>query len=97
MIWWLWKCDQLRPSPANWPRGQENEIDAKLTLIRVCLHHIVRGLKIYVFLLHSGGFVHGDLHEVNMMVLKDEIKLHQGHGEMVLDLDWSGKVGESTI
>jgi serine/threonine protein kinase len=39
--------------------------------------------------LHQAGYVHGDIHDVNIMVQGD------GSGFMLLDFDWAGKIGEA--
>lgn len=44
--------------------------------------------------LHEGGFVHGDLRSVNLMVRKGEIEPEQGLGVMILDFDWAGEEGK---
>jgi len=39
--------------------------------------------------LHSGGFVHGDIHNTNLLV-----KMDGGSGVLIVDFDWAGKAGE---
>jgi thiamine kinase-like enzyme len=39
--------------------------------------------------LHQAGYVHGDVHNRNIMVKKDG-----GQGFKLVDFDWSGRIGE---
>ncbi|CAG8704869.1 15526_t:CDS:1, partial [Acaulospora colombiana] len=47
-------------------------------------------------ILHSGGFVHGDLRGANVMVRKNwkENTAEQDLGVMLLDFDWAGEAGK---
>ena len=43
-----------------------------------------------IHFLHSGGFVHGDVRDTNLLV-----KVDGGLGVLFVDFDWAGKAGEA--
>jgi Ser/Thr protein kinase RdoA (MazF antagonist) len=52
----------------------------------------VRALATALKALHDAGFVHGDVHEVNVLVLDTS----DGAEVRLVDFDWSGREGEDT-
>lgn len=42
--------------------------------------------------LHQGGYVHGDLRDVNLMIRKEGEVSSENPGVMLLDFDWAGKL-----
>ena len=47
-------------------------------------------IKGKVIALHQAGYVHGDIHDANLMVRKDG-----SPGFMLIDFDWAGEIGKA--